>query len=154
MIIRKPKINDLDRIKEIMAQWTDPSEVEKYISRIRQELESSTEYSLCFWVGEEDGRVIGVSGLIQALPTLRPLAISGNPGEIKILYLDDSGRGLGAGRALVSFLEEEAKRSGYQELFVRSAERYRDTAHGFYRHLGYQELGRTENNMAIFHKAL
>lgn len=154
MIIRKPKISDLDRVKEILGQWTETAEVEKYLLRIRQELESKTEYGLEFWVAEESGQVIGISGLIQAWPGIRALAISDNPGEIKILYFDDRYRGLGAGRSMVLFLEEEAKRLGYSEIFVRSAARYRDTAHGFYRHLGYQERGQTENGMAVFYKAL
>ena len=154
MIIRKPKIEDLDKIGQILKQWTDQEEVEKYLFRIKSEIDGYTEYSMNFWVGEDNGTIICISGLSNPLPIILSLAKSKNPGEIKIFYVDNNHRGKGIGRQMINFLEEEAKNQGYAELFVRSAERYKDTGHGFYEKMKYEFLGRTENNMAIFHRLL
>ena len=154
MVILKPKIEDLDKIRKILEQWTELEEVEKYLSRINSEINGYTEYSMNFWVIIENGVVAGVGGLAKPLPIVLPLAKSENPGEIKILYIDNSYQGKGIGKQLVNFLENEARNQGYTELFVRSAERYKDTGHGFYEKMGYKSLGETENNMSIFNKIL
>ena len=152
MIIQKPKIEDLEMIRRILEHWTDLEEVEKYLSRISSEINGQTEYSMNFWVIKEQGLIIGIGGLAKPLPLILPLARSGNPGEIKILYVDDSHRNLGAGKKMVRFLEVEARRQNYQELFIRSAKRYQNTAYGFYEKMGYMKLGELQNNMSIFYK--
>ena len=37
---------------------------------------------------------------------------------------------------------------------IRSSERYKDTAYGFYEKMGYKNIGLTNNNMAVFNKEL
>ena len=152
MTIEKPKIKDLETIRQILEPWTEPGEIEKYLSRISSEISGQTKYSMNFWVIFNNDLVIGVGGLAEPLPIILPLAKTSKPGEIKILYLDNNYRGQGAGREMINFLENEAYSQGYTELFIRSAERYKDTAYGFYKKMGYKNLGKTENNMNIFNK--
>ena len=154
MIIEKPKIEDLKMIRQILEQWTEPEEVDKYLSRINSEINDQTEYSMNFWVIKDNQFVVGVCGLAKPLPTILPLAKTNNPGEIKILYINDNNRNKGVGRQMINFLEQEAVNQSYTELFVRSAERYKETAHGFYKKMGYKNIGKTENNMNIFNKII
>jgi N-acetylglutamate synthase-like GNAT family acetyltransferase len=154
MIIEKPKVEDLETISQILKQWTESEEVEKYLSRINSEINGQTEYSMNFWVAKENSLAIGVGGLAKPLPTILPMAKSKNPGEIKILYIDNNYRGQGVGRKMINFLENEAKNQNYQELFIRSAQRYQDTAYGFYEKMGYIKLCELDNNMGVFYKML
>ena len=152
MLIEKPKIEDLKIIRYILEQWTEPEEVEKYLSRIESEINGSTEYSMNFFVVKDQELVIGVGGLAKPLPIVLPLAKTNNPGEIKILYIDNNHCGKGIGKQVINYLELEARNQGYKELFVRSAERYKDTAYGFYEKMGYEQVYKLENNMSVFYK--
>lgn len=154
MLIEKPKIEDLKMIRYILEQWTEPEEVEKYLSRIESEINGSTEYSMNFWVIKNENLVIGVGGLAELLPLILPLAKTTNPGEIKILYIDNHHRGKGFGGQMINYLEQEAVNQGYRELFIRSAERYKDTAYGFYNNMGYEQIHKLENNMSVFYKII
>lgn len=154
MLIEKPKTEDLKMIRYILEQWTEPEEVEKYLFRIESEINGQTEYSMNFWVIKDQGLVIGVGGLTKPLPLILTLTKTTNPGEIKILYIDNNHRGKGIGRQMVNYLEQEARNQGYTELFIRSAERYKDTAYGFYKKMGYEQIHKLENNMSVFYKII
>lgn len=154
MNIVKPKIEDLDKMFEILLQWTEKEEAEKYIKRIKNEINGITEFNMSFWIIKKDKEVAGVGGLSDIFPSIKTLSKTANPCELKILYLDNKFRGQGFGKILLNFLEEKAKMSKYTELMIRSAERYKNTAYGFYEKMGYQNLGLTNNNMTVFNKEL
>jgi len=154
MNISKPKTEDLDKIFEILLQWTEKGEAEKYIKRIKNEINGTTEFNMSFWVIKKDDEIAGVGGLSDILPSIKNLSKTKNPGELKILYLDNKFRGQGFGKILLNFLEEKAKDNKYTELIIRSAERYKNTAYGFYEKMGYKNIGLTDNNMAVFNKKL
>src|SRR3989344_531403 len=101
-----------------MTFWTEKEEVDKYIKRITNEINGKVKFNLHFWVAKEDNHAIGIIGLCDPLPKILPFAQSDKPGEIKILYLDNTYRGKGIGRKLVNFIEKEAIRQGYKELLV------------------------------------
>ncbi len=157
--VEKPKGEDLPDIEEILNQWTEEEEVDKYIERIGNEIDGHTEFNMQFWVARDNDKVIGIIGLSNPLPKVIPLAKTQKPGEIKILYVDNKEQGKGIGRTLVGFIENEAKRQGYKELLVRSAERYKNTTWGFYKKLGYSDLGiitggDNKKKMQVFEKIL
>lgn len=141
-------------IRKILQQWTGQKEVEKYLSRIESEINGYTEYSMNFWVIKDKKSAIGIGGLAKPLPSILSLAKTDNPGEIKILYLENNYRGKGIGRQMINYLELEAKKQGYEELFTRSARKYKDTAYDFYRKMGYDQIHELENNMSVFHKII
>ena len=47
-IIVKPETKDLEQIKEILSQWTEIEEVEKYITRISNEIDGKIEFNMQF----------------------------------------------------------------------------------------------------------
>ncbi len=152
--ITKPKIEDLDKIFAILLQWTDREEAEKYVNRIKNEINGIKEFNMSFWVIKKDDEVAGVGGLSDILPSIKSFSKTENPCELKILYLDNKFRGQGFGKILLNSLEKKAKENKYTELMIRSAERYKDTAYGFYEKMGYKNIGLTDNNMAVFNKEL
>ncbi|MFC1727276.1 GNAT family N-acetyltransferase [Patescibacteria group bacterium] len=157
--IKKPSISDLKQIEKILAQWTDLEEVQKYVKRISDEVNEQTQFNMCFWVAKKDGHAIGIAGLADALPKVLYLAKTKKPGEVKILYVDKKHLKTGVGKMLTQFLEKEAKRQGYSELIVRSAEKYQDTAWGFYDRLDYKRIGKVaggdrSKEMQVFGKEL
>jgi len=159
MHISKPKLLDLDQIRKILLQWTEKIEVEKYVERIGKEVQGETEFNMHFWVAKEEDYVLGVVGLSDPLPKVIPLAKTQNPGEVKILYVDTAAQGRGVGKSLVEYVEKEAENVGYSELLVRSANRYKDSAYGFYEKMGYEKVGLVEGGdelkmMQVFGKVL
>ena len=152
--ILKPTTSDLSSIKNILIQWTDPEEVEKYLLRIEEEINNKTQYNQHFWIIKFENQVAGVGGLADPLPKTLPFAATPKPGEIKILYLDDKFRGHGLGKELLAFLENEAKNFGYTEILIRTALRYKTTAWDFYQHRNYKLVGYLDDSMAVFQKLL
>jgi GNAT superfamily N-acetyltransferase len=131
----------LGEIRKILAQWTDRSEVDKYVKRIQNEIAGKIEFNTRYWVARESGAPVGIVGLCDPLPQVLPFAKTNRPGKFKILYVDAEHRGKGIGKKLVDFLENEARKEGYMEVLARSAERYRDTSYGFYEKMGYKKVG-------------
>lgn len=157
--VEKPKVSDLENIKKILTSWTDETEVDKYIARIIAEINGHTEFNLHFWVAKDEEKTVGIIGLCDPLPKILKFAKSQKSGEIKILYLDPAVRGKGVGKLLESFIEKEAAGEGYKELLIRSAERYRETAYGFYEKMGFNKVGLVEGGessepMQVFEKLL
>lgn len=142
-----------------MSFWVEKEEVEKYIERIRNEIKGKIEFNLHFWVAKESGNVVGITGLCDPLPKILEFAKTEKPGELKILYLDPKSRGKGFGKELLRFIENEAKNQSYKEILIRSAERFRDTAYGFYGKMGYSKVGVVANEsgneqMQLFEKKI
>jgi GNAT superfamily N-acetyltransferase len=157
-IISKPKIEDLEQIKNILTQWTDKEDVDKYLDRIASEISGETEFNMQFWAAKEDGKVIGVTGLSDVPPDVLQFAKTDKPAEIKILYVDGNSQGKGVGGSLIDYIEVQAKTQGYTELMVRSANRVKFTSYGFYLKCGYQECGvinkEGSQSMQVFRKKL
>jgi GNAT superfamily N-acetyltransferase len=142
--IQKPQINDLPKIKEILAQWNDQEYTEIYFTRVRNEINGSTEFNMKFWVAF-DKDVLGIIGLCDPSPDLLNFSKISEPGQLKILYVDGKERGKGIGEKLTEFIEEEALKQGYKELLVKSSEVYEETAWGFYEKMGYKPTGLINN---------
>lgn len=156
--IHYPVIADLFAIENILTQWVEAEEAEKYVGRIKSYISGQTEYNMAFWVIKQNDHVIGVGGLADPLPSIVSYAETSNPGELKILYLDNNLRGKGLGRKFLTFLEDEAVKRNYNELLVRSGEQYRETAFEFYKKMGYIDLGQMQNSfgkpMELFKKII
>lgn len=88
--------------------------------------------ALLAWTGD---RPVGVTGV-------RPLRPGGPPGgdaELKRMYVEPAGRGLGLGRALGEAAVEQARRLGYRRLLLDSRASL-DAACALYRRLGFVEV--------------
>jgi len=155
--IEKPTQNEFTGIRQVLSQWTFSREVRKYSERIRDEIAGRSKYNMQFWVAKENGRVIGIAGLGESLPKEMSYAQTEIPCSLKILYVHGDHQGKGIGTILITFIEQQAKKQGYDEILVRSAERYRGSSYGFYEKRGYRlvgETGQDENKMAVFQKIL
>ena len=157
--IEKPSIKDMSSIGKILSEWTEKEEMEKYSRRILREIKGKTEFNMHFWLARQDKIVIGVSGLSDPLPKIVSFAQTCFPCELKILYIDNKWRGKGIGRILINFIEKEVIRRGYTELLVRSAERYKNTAWGFYLKTDFKLCGIVNSRdkskmMKVFRKSL
>jgi GNAT superfamily N-acetyltransferase len=155
----KPHKQDLPSVAKILAQWNDEAEVQKYVDRVRQEIQGKTKYDMRFWVLKFDSKVIGMGGLADCQPKLKPFLKTKKAKEIKALYLDQKYRGKGYGRRILGQLEKMAQRKGYRQMLLVSAERYENTAYGFYEHLGFKKQGHVKGGapgklMAVFSKLL
>lgn len=158
MIIRKPQEKDLPKIKDILAGWNDQEYTDLYFNRIKNEIHGQTEFNMKFWVATEEN-VLGIIGLCDLSPDLLKFAKHPNPGQLKILYVDDVQRGKGIGKKLVNYIEDEALTQNYKELFVKSSEEYEKTAWEFYEKMGYKTVSLIENKLndkksKIFNKNL
>jgi len=88
-----------------------------------------------------DGRPVGCGGL---------KAIDGGAGEIRRVYLDESARGRGIGRALLEELEAQARRLGYDRVRLTTADRQPE-ALGLFRSSGYVEIPAFNDNAFTRH---
>lgn len=161
MRCRKPQIKDLPEIENILKQWTELSETNKYIERIKNEINGISVFEMQFWVIIDNENIIGIGALAKPLPVSLKFAKTANSYEIKILYIDGQKQRKGAGKKLLIFLEDKAKSMSITELLVRSAMRYKFSAYGFYEKMGYEKTGVIENNsngikqpMQVFSKTL
>lgn len=84
-----------------------------------------------FWVVEDEGQVAGCVALA-----------SGDPAELKKLYLDARLRGRGLGRRLIELVEQAALAGGSRGIELWSDTRF-TTAHAVYARCGYRRSGRT-----------
>lgn len=83
-----------------------------------------------FLVVRRDGAAVGCGG-VRPLPD--------GTGELKRMFLDESVRGMGAGRQLLTALEEHAAAAGYEVLRLDSRLGL-TTAIAMYRSAGYREI--------------
>jgi GNAT superfamily N-acetyltransferase len=79
------------------------------------------------YLAEVGGEPVGIGGL-------RPLGA--DEAEIKRMYVRPSSRGLGAGRAIVQRLIDDARALGYRTIRLDSA-RFMHEAHALYRRFGF-----------------
>ncbi len=154
MILQKPTISDLTIIEDILKYWTDPEEANKYVTRIQKEIEGLIEFNTHFWVIQNKHKTVGITGISNTLPKIQQFVTLQNPIELKLLYLDKKTRGLGLGKLTILELEKILKENNYDEILIRSAVRYKDTAWGFYEKMGFTQVGFIDQDMAVFRKIL
>lgn len=66
-------------------------------------------------------------------------SINGEIGEIKRMYVDPSFRKIGAGRAILQFLLDAAKETGYKKVRLDSP-KFMKAAHSLYRSFGFEPI--------------
>jgi N-acetylglutamate synthase-like GNAT family acetyltransferase len=85
------------------------------------------------WVAEDEGRVVGLTGLI----------VDGTSGEVEPVVVTEGERGAGIGASLVARVVEEASELGIRLLSVRPVGR-NARAIRFFRDAGFDVLGHVE----------
>lgn len=103
MTIRKAKVGDIERIKELIDKW---AQKELMLARSLSELYENTRD---FWVCEEDGQVIGCAALHVDWADL---------GEIKSTAIEGKNHRRGIGTKLVQACLSEAGEMGLKKIFA------------------------------------
>lgn len=159
MVLRKPKAEDLKAIYEIISEWNESPYVDELYQYIETEISHPLEYNLQFFVLEDADAVVGVGGIADPIPDMMHFATRKKPGTIKSLYVKNEQRGKGYGKMLLTGLEQKLKSDGYDEIILRSDEKFKSTAWDFYVKMGYEALGTMPSKdgtteMAVFRKII
>jgi GNAT superfamily N-acetyltransferase len=126
--IRRAAPADAGAIHRLNAAFDDVRATPEYIARF---LATSPEMERLY-VAEVGGEVVGMAGL-----RLLPCACDPEPyAELTELFVDESARRGGVGRALVRAVEDAARAGGARQLVLMTAWR-NGRAHSFYHALGY-----------------
>ncbi len=139
--IRRAALADAGRLAVLSGQLGYPATA-KQIERRLATLQDDQEQAV--FVFEADGTVMGWIHV-----AVRHLLETGTQAEIAGLVIDESCRGQGAGRALMSRAEQWAQSKGCPAVRVRSNV-IRSRAHAFYEQLGYRVI----KSQKVFQKEL
>lgn len=141
MEIRHARATDAPAVTTLLAELGYPDNNE---TDVRGRLERWARHPEgAAFVAESDGTVVGVIAVV-AIPLLER---EGAVGRIVALVVDETRRGTGVGRALITAAEEQALRWGCGAMEVSSSRR-RTGAHAFYRARGYED--RCERSAKFF----
>ena len=91
-----------------------------------------------------DGRAVGFTG-VRPFPATGPPTDAGGDAELKRMYVEPAGRGLGLGRALGEAAIDEARRLGYRRLLLDSRVSL-VAACALYRSLGFVDVAPYRHN--------
>jgi L-amino acid N-acyltransferase YncA len=142
MNLREPKKEDLSAIKDLYARYYDTSEdVDHFVDRVRQSIdqdETAQATDLRYFVAEEEGCIVGIVGFRTLPSAIASFAESSKPGELYSLFVSTKKSGIGT--ALLQNTLEEMRLSGYTEVVVYSAERWKESW-PFYDRRGFVRKG-------------
>jgi GNAT superfamily N-acetyltransferase len=135
MIIREYVSSDLETLTELIGNLGYPTDIETM--KYRMELIQSTPMYYTF-VAELMGEVVGMIGVRQAFF----YEGDGVTTQISALVSKPEHRGMGIGKALVSYVEEWAAKNGSEILYLNSGmKEERLKAHEFYKAVGFEITG-------------
>ena len=128
--IRPATKADAGQIAEMLSQLGHPTKLESIDSRWS---EWSDAGNSAFVATDLDDMIIGIVTLHQmmVLHRLQPV------GRITALFVDESARGTGVGRALVDAAEKQLSELGCGIVEITSHFRFEES-YPFYKHLGYE----------------
>jgi GNAT superfamily N-acetyltransferase len=132
--IRAAVSADADAIARLLDQLGYPALAADIPARLAQIAEHGR---AAVFVAEQDGRPVGLATSHIITPINHPHDVA----WLTSLVIDESVRGTGVGRALVSAVEEFARSMGCERLSVTTAE-HRAGAQAFYPRLGFEYTGR------------
>jgi ribosomal protein S18 acetylase RimI-like enzyme len=107
------------RWRVLRAPWGEPP------SAARDHLENDADHAV---VRNGEGHVVGVG---------RVHMVDEEEAQVRFMGVEETYRGQGVGRALLTFLEEAASRRGARRIVLNS----RSNVVGFYEKLGYRVVG-------------
>ena len=129
--LRSVQRQDATRLGVLLDQLGYPTDLDAVNERLDYWLDDPASFLLG---ADVDGELVGVAGL-HILPFLE---MTGKFGRLLALVVDDRRRSHGVGRQLVGVAEERARAAGCIRMEVSSSRR-RDSAHRFYRSIGYDD---------------
>lgn len=98
----------------------------------------------CFLVCKNDGDIVGTVGFRQPKgDVVKNLELGENVAEIKNMHIIPSHQRNGYASKLMSKLEEQAVKEGYDRMVLRTTS-VQEYAHRFYESNGYEKLGQVD----------
>jgi GNAT superfamily N-acetyltransferase len=143
--VRLARLEDAPAIGRLAGQLNYPSTAEQVVRRLRR-LEGDAEH-MVYLAELADGLAGAVIGWVHVHE--RHLVESDTQAEIMGLVVEESYRGLGAGRLLMQAAEQWARSRGCGLVVLRSNV-IRGRAHAFYEKLGYENF----KTQKVFRKVL
>lgn len=141
---------DLEAIKRVLSDWLSVEEVKHYTESIREIVSTSLpqpKFDSHYYVAIFCGGIVGVAGFRMLNPMLLQFATTKTPAELCMLYVAKEHRGgKGVGTALLNYVIDEVKKRKYEEIIVRSAEKFADTGWGFYDKMGFCRVGQLQQS--------
>ena len=140
---------DLPSVANILSQsFSDTEDIQYMINLIKDSLSDTPQYPGEFYVVAKDdkGTVVGFLGYRDAATKLKQFSTGNKSIEIYSLFVDINARQKGIGRSLVKFLEEYAVGNGYDEIIVKSADKFKETGWIFYEKIGFTLAGTVEGS--------
>jgi GNAT superfamily N-acetyltransferase len=131
--IRTARQDDSPAIARLVTQLGYPTSEAEMDARLKA-LRNHPEYAV--FVAESSGRTVGLVGAYLGIA----LEFSGTYGRLTGVVVDEEHRGSGVGKMLMERIEAWLKERGARMVTLTSGKQ-RTEAHGFYRHLGYEETG-------------
>jgi GNAT superfamily N-acetyltransferase len=131
--IREAKKSDSPDIARLVTQLGYPTSESEMKDRLTVLL-PRPEYVI--FVAESSGRMIGLIGAYLGYA----LEFDGTYGRLTGVVVDASFRASGVGKMLLERIESWLRKKGVRMVTLTSG-KHRKAAHGFYRHLGYEETG-------------
>src|SRR3954470_6361550 len=131
--LRDARKEDSAAIADLLGQLGYPTDADAVEARIERLVAAGDRVM----VADAGGSVVGLA----ALHVSASLEYDEPAGKLAALVVDESRRGSGIGRSLVTAMEAEARRRGCAVFFLTTAER-RGDAHAFYERLGLERTGR------------
>ncbi len=131
--IRAAKKDDSPDIARLVTQLGYPTTEAEMEQRLKVLL-PLPEYVV--FVAESSGRVIGLIGAYLG----HALEFDGTYGRLTGVVVDKPYRDSGVGKMLLDHIESWLKEKGARMVTLTSGKQ-RKEAHGFYRHLGFEETG-------------
>lgn len=141
--VRDIKNDDIEQLPAILEYWVRdsvtqeliPDEVNKIIATIKSSIAGQD--GRRYVVAENNvGQVVGVMGMQTPSDEMMEYATPGETTtELINAFAEPTQRGRGAGRAMVTKLEEMAHQVGCTELIVNSGPRYEKTGWPFWKRL-------------------
>jgi len=122
-------------VRQVLEEYgllSDPGSLTSEIAKLSKRYEAG---GAGFWVLLEDGKVVGTVGI-------RPLGEF--TAEIEKLYLSTRTRGKGFGRALLNFVEDQAKKEGFRRLFISCPKKF-EKSKNFFQLAQYRLVGNAES---------
>jgi GNAT superfamily N-acetyltransferase len=131
--IREAQASDSPAIARLVTQLGYPSSVAEIQKRLAV-FSGQPDYAV--WVAESSSGIVGLTGVFLHYA----LEFDGACGRLLGLVVDEAHRGQGIGKQLLEHTEGWLRERGVSHLTLTSGGQ-RIEAHGFYRHLGFEETG-------------
>ena len=144
--VKRASLDELEPLMEwrmrVLAEVFSDSEqpdwemIRKNNEDYYREALSDGAHTACFAVNEDDGEIIGCGGICYQKEMPSPDNLTGTNGYLMNIYTLPEYRGHGAGRRIVEFLIDDAKKQGTEKIYLESS---KDAKH-LYEEIGFLDM--------------